>query len=180
MSLNPNCLQGYDFINRFVPLVEGMMNLGLTKQQALAAAATQKFVRDFADTPEWFVSAKGLPKGYKWSDGRKYSIKGGKRSAGEIYIFVSIDEDLYIKGFFRDATFYAEDDVGKFKWYKAPKEIRNQIIVIRKWKSLNANDVALKLHDGCSPFFRSSILDYWKENGVRVGFTEPIMKEIKK
>ncbi len=173
--LNPDSLQGQAFIDKFVPLLEGLMSLGMSKKQAIKAALTQNFVRDFADTPEWFVSAK-LPKGYKWSDGEKYSIKGGHRADSETYTFLPIDGDLYINGLYRRAVFYAHDEEGELQRYKAPKEIRGRVVVIKNWQEMNAHHVLQRLRDECTPFFDNSLLKFWRKNGGETGLMEPILR----
>lgn len=67
--VNADSLKGYDFLERFVPMLELLMRAGFTRDQALKAMCAQQFVKDFIDTPEWFVSAGKLPKGYAWKEG---------------------------------------------------------------------------------------------------------------
>ena len=78
MTINPDCLQGHDFVNKFIADYEKMESIGFKRNQILNMLASQKYVQDFVETPEWLTSVKKLPKGYKWSDGRKFYKKSGK------------------------------------------------------------------------------------------------------
>lgn len=190
--VNPDTLQGDEFINKFLPMLEGMMTLGMTKSQALKAICTQDFVRDFVDTPEWLVGAKSLPKGCKWSDGTKYHTSGrrGNHAVPETYWFLQIDEDLYIKGYFSQMILRAsnneknrkapgKEDDGKAYWnYKAPPKDRNRIIVIRDWKSLRGQNVVYRIGDVRSPFFSNCIMNFWHANGGDCGMTNKIMRDL--
>lgn len=129
---------------------------------------------------DWFEITNKLPKGYKWSDGTKYSYKSGKRNSGESYILCIINADIYIKGFYRNASIWATDknNDNKLKSYKAPKEICNQVVVIKNWQSMNIHEILPYLYEEISPFFQSCLMEFWKENGGRVGLMVPVLREL--
>lgn len=187
--VNPNALQGMEFVNKFIPMYEGCINLGMTKRQAIRALSTQEWFRDFVDTPEWLTGATKLPKGYKWSDGTKFHLKGGKRKSSETYYFLIIDDDLYIKNYFAykqyivnetlsNAQYFTPDDYG-YKLFSASPEDKRQIIIIKNWKGLNANEVNYKIGIKRSVFFSNSIIKFWHDNECDCGFTQKISKDVK-
>jgi len=158
-------------------MLQEMIGLGLTKDQAIKALGTQQYVQDFIDTPDWFVSAPKLPKGYKWADGARYHLKQQKNGNAETYVFLIVGDDIYIKGAFSMASFYGHNEKDELVLYKSPPSIRNKICVIKKWKGINANEVNYKLD--ISPFFSSSILDFYSKNGGEIGLINKIVKEVR-
>lgn len=177
--INPDCLQGNDFLEKFVPLIEGMMNLGLTKKQAVKAACSQQFVKDFADTPEWFTSASKLPKDYKWGDGTKYNkkgcTKGDRKCVSEAYTFLTVGNDLYIKGFFSNWHYEYVGEEGNLHYMSAPKEVEDKICVIKDWKSIRPHEITYRLD--ATAFFDNSFWDFCHKNGVSLGLTVPTLKK---
>ena len=186
--VNPNALQGNDFVNKFIPMYEGCINLGMTKYQAIAALSTQDWFQDFVDTPEWLTGATKLPKGYKWSDGTKFQLKGGKQKDSETYYFLIIGDDLYIKNYFAykeyivnknltNAQYFTSDDY-RYKRFSASPEDKKQIIIIKNWRSLNAHEVDYRIGIKRSVFFSNSIMNFWHDNGCDCGLTNKILKEL--
>lgn len=129
--------------------------------------------------PDWFEITNKLPKGYKWSDGTKYSYKAGHYHSGESYVLKIINNDLYIKGVYRNACFYGHDGNNKLKLYKVPKEICNQVVMIKNWQSMNIHDILPYLYEGSSPFFQNCLMKFWKQNGGKVGLMVPVLREAK-
>lgn len=175
--INPDCLQGNDFLNKFAPLLQGMIDLGLTKEQAIKAVCTQQFVIDFAETPGWFVSAKSLPKGSKWSDGERYAKRSTNKSGGEAYTLLEADNNLYIKGFYCDYLYFRSEEGGETCVMKPPKKLLNKICVITGWKSIDPHEVTYKLK--VTPFFSNSYYSFCRNHGVRLGMSVPVLKNQK-
>lgn len=187
--LNLNCLRDYDFLNKFCPLFEGMINLGLSKKQALKALGAQDFVQDFVDTPEWLISVKKLPKGYKWSNGTRFHFKGDKRDVSETYILLTIDDDIYIKNFFGTWCYFLEAKDGEkilnnkgeevdSVIMNLPKEEKNQIVVIKDFKNIEYSKIYTCLKEFASVGLLDAILTIYKENGVYTGLIERELKEV--
>lgn len=128
--------------------------------------------------PGWFEIANKLPKGCKWSDGTKYSLKSGKYCVGESYVLYIINDDIYIKGFYHNAFIWAHDENDVLKLYKAPKEIRNQIVIIKNWQSMNIHEVLPHIYEESTPFFENCLMKFWKENGGRVGLIVPVLRDL--
>lgn len=167
--INPDCLQGYEFINKLVKDCEKMKNIGFNRNQILTMLATQKYVQDFVDTPEWLVSVKKLPKGYKWSDGTKFHKIGGKKADSETYVFLSIDNDLYIKGFLDGAyVYYDKKDLNEYGNYKEYRIRDKRICVIKDWR--NKKDYKVNSRIGITPFFENSLSNFWKDNGGKISY----------
>lgn len=182
--LNPDCLQGMDFVNKFIEDYCKIESIGFQKSEILKMLGSQDYVKDFVETPEFFVSAKRLPKGYKWSDGEKYQRKAGKHDFSETYTFLIVENDIYIKGFFTGWEFYntvrnnEAPDGYETKWYKASKEIRSKICVIKNWKSMKPQYVLGKL-DEVTPFFETSLTDFYAKNGGNLSMMNgPTLYEI--
>ena len=114
-----------------------------------------------------------LPKGKKWSD--KEVIKETSpyyaRYGGQLYCphgkycyFYPIGEDLYIKGMFSKA------DKGK-------QEIVNIPVKLTNYKNLTGIEAWNLLSE--QVFAESMILGVWNKLGIRLGFTVPILKELR-
>lgn len=182
--LNPNCLQGMDFVDKFIEDYCKIESLGFKRTEILRMLGSQDYVKDFVETPDFFVFAKKLPKGYKWSDGEKYQCKAGKRSFNEIYTFLIIENDIYIKGFFAGWYFYntvrnnEAPDGYEVKYHKTPKEIGSKICVIKNWKSMKPQYVLGKL-DKVTPFFETSLTNFYAKNGGNLSMQDgPTLDEI--
>lgn len=139
--------------------------------------------------PEWLDEVPKLPKGFKWSDGRKFVYKGGKqrRTKAETHVFLPIGNDLYIKDLLNHTCAYGYlDDNGKavFKQDDLTKELvcfhltDRTICVIRNWKSLFASEVIMGLDEIMTPFLKTAILTMWKDYGVKLGWTVPILRDL--
>lgn len=171
--INPDCLQCYEFLNKLISDYEKMESIGLSKNQIFTMLTTQKYVQDFVDTPEWLISVKKLPKGYKWSDGTKCHKIGSKKrkSVSETYVFLSIDNDLYIKGLLDGAYVYY--DKKHINEYGIPKEysvIDKRICVIKDWR--NKKDYNVNFWIGITPFFENSLSNFWRDNGGKMSYQE--------
>lgn len=114
-----------------------------------------------------------LPKGKKWSD--KEVIKETSpycaRCGGQLYCphgkycyFYPIGEDLYIKGMFSKA------DKGKQEIVNIPVKLTNykKLTGIEAWNLLSKQ-----------VFTESMILSVWNKLGIRLGFTVPILKDLR-
>ena len=172
---NPDCLQGNDFLNKFLPMYEQIRNMGVSHKDTIKMLITQDFVRDFIDTPGWFISAKKLPQGYKWNDGEKYQLKGEKKRTGETYVFLEVENDLYIKGYYTVIEITGKNPDGNIVLYKLPKDLRTKICVIKNWKDINSNYVNSKIYT--TPFLENSINKFWHDHGGKTGYLEPLLKE---
>lgn len=170
--INPDCLQGNDFLNKFIELYKNMENTGLSRVQILRMIATQDFVKDFVDTPIWLVSAKKLPKGHKWSEGKKFHRKSGGKWGEETYVFLIIEDDLYIKGMLDGLyEFYDKSESSEYGSMKLISIRDKRICVIKNWKNIKSHEVTYRL-DGVSPFFENCIHDFWHDNGGKMSYQE--------
>lgn len=182
--LNPDCLQGMDFVDKFIEDYCKIESLGFKRTEILRMLGSQDYVKDFVETPVFFVSAKKLPKGYKWSDGEKYQCKAGKRSFNETYTFLIVENDIYIKGFYAvwgfDVVEKDDEKIDGFsaKRYPLHKEFRNKICVIKNWKSMTPQYVLGKL-DEVTVFFENSLTDFYAKNGGNLSMMNgPTLYEI--
>lgn len=182
--LNPDCLQGMYFVDKFIEDYCKIESLGFKRAEILKMLGSQDYVKDFVETPDFFVSAKKLPKGYKWSDGEKYQQKGAKKCFSETYTFLIVENDICIKGFyagwerFESARNDEAPDGYEVSCYKLPKEFANKICVIKNWKSMKPQYVLGKL-DEVTPFFESSLTNFYAKNGGNLSMQDgPALDEI--
>lgn len=114
-----------------------------------------------------------LPKGRKWSDKEviKETTPYCARHGGQLYCphgkycyFYPIGEDLYIKGMFSKA------DKGKQGIVNIPVKLTNykNLTGIEAWNLLSKQ-----------VFTESMILSVWNKLGIRLGFTVPILKDLR-
>ena len=114
-----------------------------------------------------------LPKGKKWSDdiviretSPYYAKYGGQLfyPHGKYCYFYPIGEDLYIKGMFNKV------DEGKQKNV-------NISVKLSDYKNLTGIEVWGLLSE--QVFTESMILSVWNKLGIRLGFTVPILKDLR-
>lgn len=178
--INPDCLQGMDFVNKFIEDYCKIESLGFKRAEILRMLGSQDYVIDFVETPDFFVSVKKLPKGYKWTEGEKYQNKPSKHSHSETYTFLIIENDIYIKGFFAGWEVYKTvrnneaPDGYEVEYCKMPKEICNKICVIKNWKSMKPQYVLWKL-DEVTPFFENSLTNFYEKNGGNLSMQDSLM-----
>lgn len=168
--VNPDCLKGMEFIEKFISDYEKFSQMGYNKVQILKMLGTLQYVQDFIHTPEWLESTTKLPNGYKWSDGTKYNQKSGKKNDTQTYIFLIIDDDLYIKNMLNRAyNFYQSDDevngVSESTCYVIQDK---RICIIRRWKEKRSHHVVRNMDDMMTPFLEKCIHNFWHDNGGNI------------
>ena len=151
------------FLNRLAEDIGKLQDAGFDNKDIPKMLGRLSYVRFWVGWPRWAFPVDKLPKGYKWSDGVKYSKKGGKREAAETYVFLPIGADLYIKR--------GNGDCGMPGINIKEKTTFLQII---NFRDLTANEFLQGID--YSPFFRSSALYFWKQNGLPLGWAEPCLK----
>lgn len=114
-----------------------------------------------------------LPKGRKWSDKEviketsPYSAKYGGQlycSHGKYCCFYPIGEDIYIKGMFSKAD-------------KDRQKIVDAIVKLTNYKNLTGVEAWNILSE--QVFTESMILSVWNKLGLRLGFTVPMLKDLR-
>jgi hypothetical protein len=174
--LNPNCIKGTAFIDKYISDYVKLQTLGYKDLEIKKMLATQNYVQDFADTPDWLTCVNRLPKGYKWTDGTKlYKKAQGKHSTSETYVFLIIENNLYIKGLLNGEV-YLHNENDEIVYHKV---IDKRICIINDWKSLGSVEVVDGLYDFTTPFLQSKIHEFWCENGGKTGFIKPITREVR-
>lgn len=114
-----------------------------------------------------------LPKGRKWSD--KEVIKETSpyfaKYGGQLYYphgkycyFYPIGEDLYIEGMFSKAD-------------KSKQEIVNIPVKLTNYKNLTGIEAWVLLSE--QVLTESMILSVWNKLGIRLGFTVPVLKDLR-
>lgn len=114
-----------------------------------------------------------LPKGRKWSDkevikeSSPYSVKYGGQlfcPHGKYCCFYPIENDLYIKGMF------SKMDKDKQKVVNIPVKLTNyrNLTGVEAWSLLSEQ-----------VFTESMILSVWNKLGLCLGFTVPILKDLR-
>ena len=114
-----------------------------------------------------------LPKGRKWSDEGviKETSPYCARYGGQLYCqhgkyccFYPVGEDLYIKGMFSKAD-------------KDKQKIVDVIVKLTNYKNLTGVEAWSILAE--QVFTESMILNVWNKLGLRLGFTIPILKDLR-
>lgn len=114
-----------------------------------------------------------LPKGKKWSDDiviretSPYCARyGGKLfyPHGKYCYFYPIGEDLYIKGMFN-------------KIDKSKQKVMDIIVKLTDYKNLTGVEAWSLLSE--QVFTESIILNVWNKLGLRLGYTIPILKDLR-
>lgn len=152
------------FFSRLTEDIEKLQQAGFQDATIKRMLGCMDYVRFWLAWPSWAFPANKLPKGYKWSDGTKYRKKGGKKSDAELYTFLPVGNDLYIKSGAGEPM---------MPGLNAHEKTFLRII---NFRTVTANKFLQKIEG--SSFFRECVLKYWKESGVRLGWVEPCLKDI--
>lgn len=116
------------------------------------------YVRFHAAYPKWLYPTDTLPKGYKWTDGTKYTLKSHGQYPSETYVFLPIENDLYIK---------------TPNSYLVGVNVKDKAFLkVKDFRMLTAIDF-INGYSG-TPFFLDCILHFWKDNGGRIGLITPM------
>ena len=170
--VNPECLQGYEFLNKFISDYENLISIGFADLQAKKMICALDYVKDFIDTPVWLECIKKLPKGYKWSSGTKFHLKSGKRNVPETYVFLSVENDLYIKGLLDNLEWIDHSKSNEFGVSGLVKVKDKRICLIRNWKNLKSHKVTYALDAVMTPFLENSLCKFWNDNGGKMNMQE--------
>lgn len=156
------------FVNRLAEDIGKLQDAGFDNKDIPKMLGRLSYVRFWVGWPRWAFPVDKLPKGYKWSDGIKYKKKKfGMRDDAETYVFLPIGADLYIKR--------GNGDCGMPGINIREKVTFLQII---NFRDLTANEFLQGID--YSPFFRSSALYFWRQNGLPLGWAEPCFKGLSK
>lgn len=146
------------FLNRLCKDISKFEEAGLSKNQIKGALANSSYVKAYIGNPTFLYPAKDLPKGYKWNLGTKYHNPKTKKSDAETYVFLPIDDNLYIKGIRCVGTNVSDKDISYIKNYEELTVCK----IFSKW------DV--------SPFLHDCICDFWHKSGLKSGYIQPMLK----
>ena len=138
-----------------------LCDAGFSTTEVRSMLAALKYVQIWSENPRWLFPIRGLPKGYRWRDGKKFTQSGGRKSDGYSYIFLPVGQDLYIKGLTVAGT--------KVDDYPASK--------IRRYKELTCVEVLRKFSE--LPGLNSAIQSFWKSHGLPLGYTVPDIRPFK-
>lgn len=126
---------------------------------------------------------KGLPKGYKWSQGEKHVNNGArkKRSDRRTVVFLPIGDDLYMNVFpIYVAISNKPDEDDSYTEMKFDRVTigcyrHGYACVIRGYRQYTA----IQLTRWFDSFVAGEIFKFWKSQGLRNGFVEPMMRDLK-
>ena len=138
-----------------------LYDAGFSTAEVKSMLAALKYVQIWSENPRWIFPIRGLPKGYRWRDGQKFSQSSGRKSDGYSYIFLPVGEDLCIKGLIVAGT--------KVDDYPASK--------IKKYRELTCVEVLQKF-PGC-PGLNSAIQSFWKSQGLPFGYAVPDFRPVR-
>lgn len=170
--VNPECLKGYEFLNIFILDYENLMSIGFSDLQIKKMLGGLGYVKDFVDTPDWLECVNKIPKGYKWSDGTKFHLKSGKKNEPETYVFLMVEDDLYIKGLLDNFEWVDNSETNEFGNPRLINVRDKRICLIRNWKSLKSHKVVYALDAIMTSFLESSFYKFWNDNGGKMSMQE--------
>lgn len=176
-------LSDEEFINRYINDYTNFEKLGIPKDTIFSMLSLLEYVHIQIHTPEWLKCVKSLPKGTKWADGRKFQKKAGKKGESKTYVFLAIDNDLYIKDLLHRAYAILDerDEINPKTGLNDRVYVRiadRRICVIKDYKKLVSHEVVLGLLDISTPFLENCIHQFWKESGLFCGLHVRILKDV--
>ena len=145
------------FIYRFSEDAARLFDCGFTQKEVKQMLCSLNYVKIWCRQPDWLFPAKKLPAGFKWSDGRKEKFKSKLES--QIYTLLPVGDDLYIKG-----VAMAGMNI------KDPKIVR-----IEQFREHTIAEMSVYFGND---FLMTVLSKFWKENGLRQGYIEPILKDL--
>ena len=152
------------FLNRLAEDISKLQQVGFCNEDILKMLGALAYVRSWVAWPSWAFPVAKLPKGYKWSDAAKYKRKAGTHIDGIVYYFRPVGDDLYIKQ-------------GRGSIKMIGLDIRDRAFLkIVNYQKLAINEVLLKLDLGA--FFNTSIVDFWGNNHLSLGYVESILRDL--
>ena len=152
------------FLNRLAEDISKLQQVGFCNEDILKMLGALAYVRSWVAWPSWAFPVAKLPKGYKWSDAAKYKRKAGTHIEGIVYYFLPVGDDLYIKQ-------------GRGSIKMIGLDIRDRAFLkILNYQKLAINEVLLKLDLGA--FFNTSIVDFWGNNHLPLGYVESILRDL--
>ena len=139
--------------------ITALQDAGFSSKEIKKMLGSLDYVKIWAANPSWLFPITGLPKGVRWRDGQRFVQKRTRRSDGRTYIFLPVGEDLYVKGICAVGTHKSDYPGAKIKQYRklASYEVTAQLSIYGRF------------HD---PFFESSVLTFWRSQGLRL-FADP-------
>ncbi len=170
--INPECLKGDVFLNKFLTDYENLISVGFSDLQAKKMLTELDYVKEFVDTPEWLECVKKLPRGCRWSDGTRFNKKAGKKNTSETYTFLAVGNDLYIKGmldYMEGLNHFSTNEYGT----PSLTDVRDKrICLIRNWKKMKSHKVTYALDAVMTPFMEDSFHKFWNDNGGKMSMQE--------
>lgn len=142
------------FLNRLCNHISELQSVGMSDSDIKSVLGTFQYVRVYVNTPSFLYPCLKIPKGYSFTrDGIKVRYKGNRGDSHTYYI-LPIGKDLYLKGVPVPGTHISDP----------------QIAYVKDYKKLLGKDVA----NAFDNVLHDAILNFYKENGLRLGFIEPI------
>lgn len=130
-----------------------LSNAGFTNDEALKMLLALPYVKIWSQNPSWLFPIRGLPKGYHWRDGQRFSQKRWRNFDGYSYTLLPVEADLYIKGMTVVGTNINDYHGAKIKNYR-------NLTYTEIWEKL---PVPRELLD--------AILKFWREQELPFGPT---------
>ena len=109
-----------------------LCDAGFSLAETRRMLATLSYVRVWSASPPWLFPIRGLPKGYHWRDGYKFSQRAGRRSNGYSYTLLPVGVNLYIKGLIAVGTKITDYPGAKIKGHllEPPQNIPHSLPIL--------------------------------------------------
>lgn len=109
-----------------------LCDAGFSLAETRRMLAALSYVRIWSANPPWLFPIRGLPKGYRWRDGYKFSQRAGRRSNGYSYTLLPVGVNLYIKGLIAVGTKITDYPGAKIKGHllEPPQNIPHSLPIL--------------------------------------------------
>lgn len=136
------------FVARLCDDIKALESIGMDYKDIKRTIGTFNYVKVWTRTPQWLYPKLRLPTGYRWKDGTKQN---------KLNMLV-VDDDLWLKPITIPGTHIDDPEIG----------------MVKDFRSVAPKDVAYYLE---APF-SYAILDFYKSQGVHLGYTNPILSAV--
>lgn len=148
------------FMARLAKDIAMLQSAGVPDDYIRKVIGTFQYVRAWVTTPKFLWYAKRLPKGYRWSDGRKFQYKGslGGYAYSRTFVFLPVGDDLYVKGI-------QIPGMGR----------KENITYIKDCKKMCSVEFVRSLRDADESY---PFIQYWHENGLPYWDAERCLRDL--
>lgn len=151
------------FLARFTSDIATLLDAGIPPDIVKRVVCQYHYAVVWAACPLFEYPIRKLPKGYKWADGEKHSVKGRHGDARTIKL-LRIGDDLYVHDSPLNLCVPGQNK-SEGKGYVIRGLSKYTAVEVAKWYDHTMGDL---------------ILRKYKEWGLRQGLLEPVLRDVEK